>query len=337
MRNAYLNLVNAIGQLQVAQKSYELAQTSLKNNQRRVDVGTMAPIDIVQAQAEVARTEEQVIVAEGQISSAEDALRVLIMNPSQPDFWTTKLEPAEQPTLAPQPLDLDAAIANALTNRTDIAQARKQVEKTDVNMKFLRNQKLPALDVVGNYDLVGTAGTQREFDYTQGIIPPPILRQSQRSFGDSLHDVFGNDFKTWSLQFDLSYPIGTSAADAGLAQARLQREQQTTNLRDLETVIVAQVRDAARQVTHGAQAGGNDAESARACGAEPAGGRKAAGSRTVGYVPAVIQAQRDLTRQLNNELTAIIAYNRALINFEAVQMVPLGGGGGGSFGSRSVR
>ena len=51
------------------------------------------------------------------------------MNPSQPDFWTTKLEPAEQPALAPQPIDLDAAITNALANRTDIAQVRKQIDR----------------------------------------------------------------------------------------------------------------------------------------------------------------------------------------------------------------
>ena len=133
-----------------------------------MELGTIAPIDIVQAEAEVARTEEQVIVAEGQIESAEDALRVLVMNPSQPDFWTTKLEPGEQPTLAPQPLNVDAAIANALANRTDIAQARKALEQTDISMKYLRNQKLPALDVTGNYNVVGTAGTQRVFDYSQG-------------------------------------------------------------------------------------------------------------------------------------------------------------------------
>ncbi len=108
VRNAYFNLINAIGQLEVAQKSLELNTTSLKNNEKRVELGTMAPIDIVQAEAEVARTEEQVIVAEGQIQTAEDNLRVLIMNPSQPDFWTTKLEPADRPTLAPQPLDVDA-------------------------------------------------------------------------------------------------------------------------------------------------------------------------------------------------------------------------------------
>jgi outer membrane protein len=326
VRNSYFNLVNAIGQLQVAQKSYELAQTSLRNNQKKVDLGTIAPIDIVQAEAEVARTEEQVIVAEGQISSAEDALRVLIMNPSQPDFWSTKLVPGEQPTLAPQPLDLDAAIANALKNRTDIAQARKSVESTDINMKYLRNQKLPALDIVGNYDVVGTAGTQRVFDYTQGIIPPPILRQSQRSFGDSLHDVFNNDFKTWSLQFVLSYPIGTSAADAGLAQARLQRDQQTTNLRDLETVIVAQVRDAARQVTTALKRVATT-QKARELAEQNLQAYEKRLAVGLSDTFLVIQAQRDLTGQLNNELAAIIAYNRALINFETVQVVPFGGGG----------
>ena len=69
-----------------------------------------------------------------QIGSAEDALRELIMNPSQPDFWTTKLEPGEQPTLAPQPINLEAAITNALANRTDILKVRKTVDQTDIIM-----------------------------------------------------------------------------------------------------------------------------------------------------------------------------------------------------------
>ena len=325
VRNAYFNLVNAIGSLQVAQKSYELAQTSLRNNQKKVELGTIAPIDIVQAEAEVARTEEQVIVAEGQIQTAEDNLRVLIMNPSQPDFWTTKLEPAERPTLAPQPLDLDAAIKNALENRTDLLQNRKQLEQTDISMKYLRNQKLPALDVIGSYNVQGVAGTQFAFDRQSGVFPPPIIGQSQRSFGDSLRDVFGNDFKTWSVAFALSYPIGTSAADAGLAQARLQRDQQTTNLRDQETIVVAQVRDAARQVTTALKR----VETTRKARELAEQNLQAYEKRlAVGLSDTflVIQAQRDLTTQLNNELSAIIAYNRALISFESVQVVPPGGG-----------
>lgn len=325
VRNAYFNLVNAIGQLQVAQKSLELAQTSLKNNEKKVELGTIAPIDIVQAQAEVARTEEQVIVAEGQIQSAEDALRVLVMNPSQPDFWTTRLEPGEQPTLAPQPLNLDAAIANALANRTDLIQARKQMEQTDISMKYLRNQKLPAVDVIGSYNVQGVAGTQFQFDRNAATFPPPILGQSQRNFSDALRDVFANDFKTWSVALNVTYPIGTSAAEAGLAQARLQREQQTTNQRELETIVVAQVRDAARQVTTALKRV-ETTQKARALAEQNLQAYEKRLAVGLSDTFLVIQAQRDLTGQLNNELAAIIAYNRALINFEAVQVVPPGGG-----------
>jgi len=325
VRNAYFNLINAIGQLQVAQKSYELAQTSLRNNQKKVELGTIAPIDIVQAEAEVARTEEQVIVAEGQIQTAEDSLRVLIMNPSQPDFWTTKLEPAEQPTLAPQPLNVDAAITNALANRTDLLQSRKQLEQADISMKYLRNQQLPSLDVTGTYHVQGVAGTQYQFDRNSASFPPPILGQSKRSFTDSLADVFSNDFKTWSVVLNLSYPLGTSAAEAGFAQARLQRNQQSTNLRDLETIIVAQVRDAARQVTTALKRV-ETTQKARQLAEQNLQAYEKRLAVGLSDTFLVIQAQRDLTGQLNNELAAIIAYNRALINFEAVQVVPPGGG-----------
>ena len=117
----------------------------------------------------------------------------------------------------------EAAIANALANRTDLIQSRKQMEQTDISMKYLRNQQLPSIDVTGNYNVQGVAGTQFQFDRNSAAFPPPILSQSQRSFTDALHDVFANDFKTWSVTLNVSYPLGTSAAEAGLAQARLQR------------------------------------------------------------------------------------------------------------------
>ena len=271
VRNSYFNLVNAIGQLQVAQKSLELAQTSLKNNQKKVELGTIAPIDIVQAEAEVARTEEQVIVAEGQIQSAEDALRVLVMNPSQPDFWTTKLEPGEQPTLAPQPLNVEVAIANALANRTDLIQTRKQTEQTDISMKYLRNQQLPSIDVTGNYNVQGVAGTQFQFDRNSAAFPPPILSQSQRSFGDALQDVFGNDFKTWSLTVNRELSARDerrgSRPGPGAAAARAA-DDQSARSRDNRR----RAGPGRRQTgDDGAEAGGNDAESPPARRAEPAG------------------------------------------------------------------
>jgi outer membrane protein TolC len=322
VRNAYYDLVGAIGQLDVAQQSLDLANESLRNNQRRVEVGTIPQIDIVEAQAEVSRNEEAVIVNAAQVKAFEDALRTLVMNPSQPDFWTTSIVPSEQPVLAAQAVDVEAAIRNALEKRTDIAQMRRQMDQTDIAIRYQRNQKLPAVDLTTSYNVIGLAGTQNVFDYAAGVIPAPILRSNQRSFGNALKDVFGNDFRTWSVQLNVSYPIGTSVADAALAQGRLQREQQVTSLRAQELIITAQVRDAGRQV---------DTSLKRVDATRKA--REFAEKRyeaeqkrmTVGLSTTfqLFQAARDLATARLAELNAIIAYNRSLVNFEAVQLVPV--------------
>lgn len=321
VRNAYYDLVGAIGQLQVAQQSLDLAKESLRNNQRKVEVGTMAPIDIIEAQAEVSRNEESVILSEAQVKSLEDILRTLIMNPSQPDFWTSHIVPSEQPTLTPTTVDVDAAVRNALDKRTDLAQARRQMDQTNITMKFVRNQKLPTVNAVVNYGLAGVAGTRTLYDTSGGF--PVAAGSAQRSFGDALRDIFGNEFKTWSLQLQVSYPIGTSAADAGLAQARIQHEQETSTLRALELQVATQVRDAARQVD-------TSLKRVDATGkARQFGERRYEAEQkriNVGLSTTfqLFQAQRDLASARLSELNAIIAYNRALVNFEAVQLVPPG-------------
>lgn len=323
VRSAYYDLVGAIGQLQVAQQSLDLANESLRNNQRRVEVGTIPPIDIVEAQAEVSRNEEAVIINQAQVQALEDALRTLVMNPSQPDFWTTRIVPSEQPVLAAQTVDLDAAIRNALDRRTDLAQLRRQMDQTDISIRYARNQKMPAVDLTTSYNLIGLAGTQNEFDYAAGVIPAPIIRTSQRRFGTALRDVVGNDFRTWSVQLNVSYPIGTSVADAALAQGRLQRERQVTTLRAQELQVTAQVRDAGRQVDTSLKR-----VDATRKAREFAERRYEAEQKrmTVGLSTTfqLFQAQRDLATARLAELNAIIAYNRSLVNFEAVQIVPIG-------------
>ena len=322
-RTAYYNLVSTISGLQLAQESLELSREQLRNNERKVEVGTMAPIDITEAQAEVARLEESVIVAESQIRTAEDSLRMLLLNPSRPDFWTTQLVPAEQPTLEPKSIDVDAAITNALQNRIDIAVVKKRLESTDISVEFLRNQKLPEVNLQANYGVIGLAGTQ--FQFGEGGFPPPIVNQTERSFMDAVRDVIGNDFRSWSFQINVNYPIGTSTADAALASARVRRQQQQTNLRELEMAVTAQVRNAGRQVTTSLQR----VQSTRTA-RELSEKRFAAEEKRleVGLSDTfrLFQTQRDLSAAKRAELQAILDYNNALVNFEAVQTVPLFGG-----------
>lgn len=321
VRNAYFDLVGAIGQLQVARQSLDLARESLRNNERRVEVGTIPEIDIIEAKAEVSRNDESVILSEAQVKSFEDALRTLILNPKQPDFWTARITPAEQPVLTPRAMDLDGAIKNALDHRTDITQARREMDQTDITLKFAKNQRLPSINAIVNYGLAGVGGTRTIYD-TSGGFPIPI-GAAQRSFSDALHDVFGNQFKTWSLQFQFSYPIGQSVADAGLAQTKIQREQQVTTLEQLELQVTAQVREAARQVETSLKR----VEATRQAREFSEKRYEAEQKRiNVGLSSTfqLNQAQRDLSSAKLSEVNAIIAYNRALVSYDAVQIVPPG-------------
>ena len=201
VRNAYFDLIGAVEGYKVSLQSLQLAQESLKNNNTKVEVGTLAPIDIIEAEAEVASNEEAVINAEARIKTVEDRLRYLVLNPSQPDFWTVKLEPTDAPALTPIAIDVEGAITNALANRTDIARLKKQLDNVDVGVRFAENQRMPGLDVVANYNVIGYAGTQ--FVFGEGF-PPPVVDQSVRSFSSALRDVFGQDFRTWSVALNFS-------------------------------------------------------------------------------------------------------------------------------------
>ena len=324
VRSAYYELVGALGALEVARQTLELSRQSLQQNERRVEVGTMAQIDILEAQAEVAQREESVIIAEANIRAAEDNLRTLVMNPTQPDFWTARLVPTERPSVVPQKVDVDAAIANALKNRTDLAQIRKQLESADINIKFAENQKLPALNLDARYGLSGIGGTQNFWEGGIDGTDPQIINTSQRSFSDVLRDVFGNDFRNWAVTLSLSYPIGNSTADATLAQSRVQRQQASLGLRDQEMSVIAQVREAGRQVNTTQQR----VEATRKA-REFAERRLEAEQKrvTVGLSTTfqLFQAQRDLDSARQSELRALIDYNRALVNFEAVQIAPVTG------------
>ena len=321
VRAAYYNLVGAIAGLDVAQQSLDVARTSLKNNQTRVEVGTMAQIDIVQAEAEVASNEEAVIVAQAQIETAQDQLRALVMNPNQPDFWTTRFAPSEQPTVTQKTVDVDQAIKSALQNRTDIRDFRKNMENTDINMMFARNQKMPAIDLTARYGLTTWRHAILVRRCAAGEVPP-ILNTTQRGFGDVLHDVFGNDFKTWSFAVNVSYPLGTSQADAALAQTKLQKQQDQTTLANIEMGISTEVRQAGRDVNTNLRR----IEATRRA-RELAEQRLTADNKrfSVGLATTfeVLQSQRDLSRARQSELRAIIDYNLSLVNFDAVQIAPI--------------
>jgi outer membrane protein len=341
VRNAYWDLSYAIDNLKAQQESLKLAQQSLSDNRKRVEIGTLAPIDIVQAQAEVASNEERVILAEAAIKRAQDNLRTLIMDPATPDFWNTTFQPTDAAPFTDMSIDMDAAVRNALDKRADLRAAKNSIERSDVDIRYLRNQILPDVSAQATYVTRGVGGTLLSpVDFNALAAGNPLTREvvSTRGFGTVLGDVFQSTYPDWTVGVQITYPLGTNTAQTNLARAKLQYQQSQTQLKNLEMQVAAQVRESARQV----QTNQKRVLSARASRElqekklEAEEKKLAAGMSQSFFV---FQAQRDLSFARTAEIQAIADYNKSVVDFETVQLVPLGFGGGGGLttaGSGSI-
>jgi outer membrane protein TolC len=326
VRSTYWDLVYAIASLRVQQQSLDVANESLRNTRQRIEIGTTPPIDEVAQLAEVARNEDAVITAEAQISTAEDALRTLIIRSDDPNFWSFHIEPTDSPQFQPATVNTDEAVRNALQRRTDLEQARKQMEATDLNIQLLRDQTRPELSADLRYGLSGLGGTQllrsgiALTGETATASAPQVV--AQRGYGSVLGDLFTNAYPTWQTTLQLTIPLGAKPEDASLARARLQYRQSETQLKSQQMQVTSQVRQAARQV----QTNQKRVEttrtarelSERTLDAEQ---RKLAAGTSEQF--QVLQAQRDLATARNNELRALIDYQQSVVDYETVQVVPL--------------
>src|SRR6185295_5792015 len=318
VKQAYWTLKASMANVTVQQRSLELAMELARQNKIRVDAGQIPPIDLVQAEAEAAQRRENLIRARTVADDAEDHLRRLIMDPADASFWRTRVDPIEEPPgRGPLP-DVDAAIANALNERYDLARARHELDNAGTNVDFLTNQKLPDVRLETSYRGAGLGGTQ--FVRTGGF-PGVLTGTRDRSFGAALGQAFTPDYPTWSFGVTVNYPIGHSFEEASLARAEIERRQAAQRIASLRLQAAETIRQAARQVRSTAE----QVDAARA-GATLAQQRFDAEQRRfeVGLSTTflVTQAQRDLLQAQVNLLQTTLDYQSSLVNFEAVQQAP---------------
>jgi len=320
VKGYYYVLLYTIDNLAAAQKSLDLAKKLLDENNIRVRVGTMAPLDVISAQSEVAAREEGVILAENSLANAEDNLKRAIFPANDSAMWSTKIVPTDRPSADAVPVDIEAAVRNALENRTDVVNARMSLEKADINLQYTRNQLLPQLDLVANYGGTGAGGTQ--IRDANGPLVPPI----PGGYGDALDEVFGADYPTWTVGLNLSYSIPNRSAKASAAYARLSKDQLLASYRRLELQVAAEVRTAGRGVQSGFKRVVST-QAARRLAAErlDAEEKKFAAGMSTNFL--VTQAQRDLATAEVNELQAIADYRTSVVNFQRTQEAGLSGAG----------
>jgi outer membrane protein len=329
VKNAYWDLVVAQSALVVQRQTLELSRQTLGDNRKRVEVGTMAPIDIVQAEAEVAANEEVVIIAEQTVAQAQDRLRALILDPQTAEFWITTFEPADPPSLATSPVDVDAAVQKAIANRLDLQQARKTLENNEVRIRYFKNQVLPEVNANVDYGLAGLGGTVINRQGGGGIDPGQPVSTTSIPYSEVLRDVFGFAYPTWTASVNLRYPIGRNGNRVNLERQLLQNEQNLLQLRDLERQVVQQVRDLARQVNTNLRRV-SSTQAARSLAERRLEAEQKKFGVGLSTTFNVLQAQRDLAEARNNEQRAILDFEKSRVDFEAAQEASISGAGAGS-------
>jgi outer membrane protein len=321
--NAYWDLVFARNSVDVAERALQLADKLVEDNRARVEVGTLAPLDIVQAEAEAATRRQTLAVAEATLQTAELALKRYIVSGTEDPLWRQELRPIDLPSLEPAPADIEGAVRRALERRTDLISSRKSLQSSDVSLRYFRNQTLPEIDLTASYGAQGIGGTQIT---RAGLGSPTIVATVPGGYSDALRLLTNRDYPNWNLQFTVSYNLFGSPADAQFARARLQKSQAQGRLRALELQVATEVTNAALTVqsnlkrVEAAQAARELAEKRL----EAEQSKFEVGMSTNFFV---VQAQRDLRDAQNAELRALADYRKSLVNFERVQEAPGGGGG----------
>jgi outer membrane protein TolC len=328
VRNAYWDLVFARNAVDVQQRALQLADKLVEDNRARVEVGTLAPLDIVQAEAEAANRRQTLAVAEATLQTAELALKRYLVSGTEDPLWRMELQPIDLPSLEPAPTDIEGAVRRSLERRTDLINARKSIQSSDVSLRYFRNLTLPEIDFVASYGSQGIGGTSIQ---RAGLGSTVITNTIAGGYGDALRLLTNRDYPNWNVQFNVSYNLFGSQADASYARARVQRNQAQARLRALELQVATEVTNVALSV----QSNLKRVEAAVAARELAEKRLEAEQSRfevgmTVNFF--VVQAQRDLRDAQNAELRALADYRKSLVNFERVQEAPAGGGGGGNFG-----
>jgi outer membrane protein TolC len=237
---AYWNLVRARYQLKVAEESLKLAQQLHNDNKVRVQVGTLAPLELASSEAGIATRQEEIIRAQGAVGDAEDILRYLL-NLDDPKTWSLPMVPDTAVETQPASVELDSALTTALESRPELAGERIAQASREVEQAYFRGQTRPRLDLKASYGFNGVGGDALLRD-EQGN----VIATVPGGWSDAIDQITGADFPGWSVGLEFGYPIRNRTAKAKATLADLSVEQGKVGLEQLRQQVQAEVRVAVR-------------------------------------------------------------------------------------------
>ncbi|MFQ6070068.1 MAG: TolC family protein [Candidatus Aminicenantales bacterium] len=246
VEEAYWNLVYNIELLKVRRQSLKLARDLLEKNKKSVEVGTMAPMEILTAESTVATREADILQQEANVKNAEDLLKSLLNLP-QAEAEITTIIPSDKPTYEEVKVNLDEALMTAIENRPDLESTRLEIKNREINLSYAKNQLLPNLSLQASYWSPGISGTQLIY-LNNNPLTGEVVDTIPGSIKDALKDAFNFKYKNWSINLALDIPLDTIFSRAQYAQAKLNLEQALLRMKNQEQNIYLEIKTAVRAV-----------------------------------------------------------------------------------------
>ena len=291
VEQGYYDLIYARENVTVQAKAVELAMQLVVENRKRVEVGSLAPLDQMQAEAQAETSRAALIAAKSTLILQENAMKQLITD-NYAAMEPIDLQPSAPLSAPVRVFDRQISWSKGLTERPDLLQAKLDVQRQGITIKYNYNQLFPELDLLAGGGYGGGGSGTREYSQV-------------------LNQVARGEQPSWSVGGQLTYPLGNIGARANYKKSKLTMEQVLLNLKKLEQTIMITIDNDINQAKSSyQQVAATRAAREYAGEALAAEQKKLENGKSTTYT--VLQMQRDLTTARGNDIQALANYNKAL-------------------------
>jgi len=324
IQNMYWDLVNAYENVKVQQDALALAEKTLSDNKKQVEIGTLAPIEIVRAQSQVATNQQSLILAKTTLELQQllmkNALSRTLQSAGVIDAEVIPTDTMRMPTDQDTVAASQDLINDALVHRPELAESRIDLKNREISMKAVKNSLLPSVDLFAYYGGSGLGGSfnpaapvctapDQQFCTQPADIPPSV------SYGGTIHQLFNSTAPDKGAGLSLNIPIRNRAAQANHIRSQLEFRQAQMRLQQVENEIRIEVRNAqfALQQNQASVAAAQAAVDLAKESLDAEQKKYALGASTS---TLVLQQSSALTQSRSNLVAARAAYEKARVELD---------------------
>lgn len=246
---AYWNLVYALESLKVNEISLENSRKQLEKTQKAYQIGLKSAVDLISAETEVANWENSVLSSRFQVESYELSLKKLLNFPTEGPESSMRIIPVDKPVLKKLTLSEEEALTTALNRRPDLARIRTEIDNSNLDIGYYKNQAKPQLDVNLSLTYPGQSGVRYEY-LNNNPFTGIIVDTLEGSRLDSLDDIINMRYPNWQVRLDLSLPLQNIFSRAELARAKIMHKQNEAERKQAETRIRFEIREIFKELRH---------------------------------------------------------------------------------------